>query len=113
MSDQPTPPNDTPQEDAPPTSQPQSQSQSSSNPMQGAVDTIGNLWNKGSGTGLAVKHSDGQTMFTLPVNIIVLLFLALLFDFVPAVIVLVIVGLVAQFVYKASFSFGKLDNDIS
>lgn len=113
MSDQQTPPNDTPQEDTPPTSQPQSQSQSSSNPLQSVVDTVGTIWNKGSGTGLAVKHSDGQTMFTLPINIIVLLFLALLFDFVPAVIVLVIAGLVAQFVYKASFSFGKLDSDVS
>jgi hypothetical protein len=113
MSDQQTPPNDTPQEDAPPTSQPQSQNQSSSNPMQRAVDTVGNIWNKGSSMGLAVKDSDSQTMFTLPVNIILLLFLALLINFVPAVIVLVIVGLVAQFVYKASFSFGKLDNDVS
>lgn len=118
MSDQnpnDTPPTETPTE-SPTETQAETQSQSqtsSSNPMQMVVDTIGNVWSKGSGSGLTVKGSDGQAMFMLPINLIVLLLLALLIGFVPAVIILVIAGLVAQFVYKASFSFGKFDQDAS
>jgi hypothetical protein len=81
--------------------------------MQMVLDTISDAWGKGSGSGLTVKGSNGQAMFMLPINLIVLLLLALLFGFVPGVILLVIVGLVAQFVYKASFSFGKFNQDAS
>lgn len=113
MSDQ--TPNDTPptETQAETPTESQAESQTSSNPMQMVIDTISNVWGKGSGSGLTVKGSDGQAMFMLPINLIVLLLLALLFGFVPGVILLVIVGLVAQFVYKASFSFGKFNQDAS
>jgi hypothetical protein len=111
MSDQSPNDNDTPQEE---TTTTQSQTQTStSNPLKTVVDTIGNVWSKGSNSGLTVTDSASQPMFTLPVNMIVLLLLALLIDFVPAVVILIVVALVAQFVYKASFSFGNLDKDAS
>lgn len=108
MSDQNLPP-DPPQEET--TQSSQSQTSSSSNPLSTVLDIVSNIWRKGSGSGLAIQNSEGQTKFTLPINIGVLFLAALLIGFLPGVIVLIVAALIAQFAYKASFSFGRLDRD--